>query len=153
VTIDSSSLLTFVSAVLVGAVVPLITFLYLRRGQLRQLNTTSDATQITSAATLVALLQDQIKILTAKQDKIEGQQSTDRTNFTEQLSRAHTENGRMASIIATLHTDLDIAHRQIEELRASYRMRMNSAESEDTGSAMDEGAQEIQDSADDFPPQ
>lgn len=125
------------------AAIPLLVFLFSRRAQLRGLDTTSDATQITSAATLVAMLQDQIKALTLKLEKAESTASTDRTIATEQLTRAHDENSRMAGIIAALRTDLDIAHRQIEELRASSRTRMDIIESKMGNDALSEGAAEI----------
>jgi hypothetical protein len=89
------------------------------------------------------MLQDQIKALTLKLEKAESTASTDRTNFTEQLTRAHDENSRMAGIIATLRTDLDIANRQIEELRASGRTRMNLMESRISSTALGEGVAEI----------
>jgi gamma-glutamylcysteine synthetase len=148
-TIDSATILTFASAVIVGGVVPLVTFFYLKRGQLRQLDTTADATQISSAATLIALLQDQIKALTLKVEKAESQQTTDRTNLTEQLTRAHEENSRMAAIIAVQQTDLDIARRQITELRAANRMQMATEDTVSARDAMRSGVEEIDRGADD----
>jgi hypothetical protein len=137
-----STLITAVVSLGVAAV-PLLIYLFSRRAQLRALDTTSDATQITAAATFVAMLQDQIKALTLKLEKAESTASTDRTNFTEQLTRAHDENSRMAGICAVLRTDLDIANRQIEELRASGRTRMDIIESKLSSTALDEGVAEI----------
>jgi hypothetical protein len=148
-TVDSATILTFASAVIAGGVVPLVTFFYLKRGQLRQLDTTADATQISAAAELVAMLQDQIKELTIKLEKAESRQTTDRTNLTEQLTRAHEENSRMAAIIAVQQTDLDIARRQIAELRAANRMQMATGNTLGTDEAMRNGAEEIEKDADD----
>lgn len=100
--------------------VPAVTFIiYLlsRRAQLRQLNTTSDATLVTSAATLVTQLQAQIQILDDKTKRLERERSEDRIDFVEQLNRAHGENSRISVLVAQFQTDLDIARRQIEELR------------------------------------
>jgi hypothetical protein len=152
--IDPSTILTFSSAVLVGGFVPLVVFFYTRRGQLRQLDTTSDATQITSAAKLADMMQTQIDNLTIKLEKAESQQTTDRTTLTEQLTRAHDENSRLAAIVATQLVDLDIARRQIEELRSINRLRMNVEESAATKDAMSDGRTEMQLKGDagDLPP-
>jgi hypothetical protein len=141
--VDLPSTLITAAVSLSVAAVPLLIYLFSRRAQLRALDTTSDATQITAAATFAAMLQDQIKALTLKLEKAESTASTDRTNFTEQLTRAHDENSRMAGIIAALRTDLDIANRQIEELRASGRTRMDIIESKIANTALNEGAAEI----------
>jgi len=147
VTVDLPSALTTSMVAIFAASVPLFIFLFTRKSQLRMNNTTSDATQITAAAALVTMLQEQVKALDTRLEKAESDASTDRTRFTEQLTRAHDENSRMAAIIATLHTDLDIAHRQIEELRVTNRMRMNAEASQAAEDAMTEGGELIEDEA------
>jgi predicted nucleic acid-binding Zn-ribbon protein len=116
-TINLPGTLTILAGVLTTPVVALLIYLFSRRAQLRQLNATSDATLVTSAATLVTQLQTQILLLTDKLAKLETERSADRTDFVEQLNRAHSENSRISVRVAQLQTDIDIAHRQIEELR------------------------------------
>jgi hypothetical protein len=105
-------------ALLLGTVaVPLIVYLFSRRAQLRQLNTTSDATLVTSAATLVTSLQSQIKILDGKVAQLEGAQRLDRAGFLGELDRSHDETVRVSVLVAQLKTDLDICHRQVTTLQ------------------------------------
>lgn len=116
--LDLPSALAILSVVLASGAVPLFIYLFSRRAQLRQLNTTSDASIVTSAAALIAQLQQQIIVLTEKLARQEGEAIADRANFMGQLNRAHSENSRISAMVAQLQTDLDITHRQIEELRA-----------------------------------
>jgi cell division protein FtsB len=109
------------TALLAGAVVPLLIYLFSRRAQLRQLNTSSDATLVTSATALVASLQDENKTLTVRIERLERDRTNDRTDYAAQLARAHNENSRLAAQVAQLQTDLDIATRQIADLRALAR--------------------------------
>jgi uncharacterized coiled-coil protein SlyX len=116
--LDLPSALAILSVVLASGAVPLFIYLFSRRAQLRQLNTSSDASIVTSAAALIAQLQQQILVLTEKLARQEGEAIADRANFMAQLNRAHGENSRVSAMVAQLQTDLDITHRQIEELRA-----------------------------------
>jgi hypothetical protein len=109
------------TALLAGAVVPLLIYLFSRRAQLRQLNTSSDATLVTSATALVASLQDENKVLAVRIERLERDRANDRTDYAAQLARAHNENSRLAAQVAQLQTDLDIATRQITDLRALAR--------------------------------
>jgi spore coat polysaccharide biosynthesis predicted glycosyltransferase SpsG len=108
---------TEVVAALAAAAGSLIAFLFTRRAQLRGLNTTSDATIVTSAATLVTSLETQINNLTQRLANNEADRTADRLDNTAKLNIAHTENTRIAELVASLQTDLDIAKRQIVELR------------------------------------
>lgn len=102
---------------LLGTVaVPLLIYLFSRRAQLRQLNTTSDATLVTASATLVKSLQTQIEVLDAKIARLEQEQRIDRGGFVAELTRARDEILRLSGTVVALRTDLDIACRQLTEL-------------------------------------
>jgi uncharacterized tellurite resistance protein B-like protein len=109
--------LTVVVAGLAAPAVALLTYLFSRRGQLRQLNTTSDAAIVTSASTLVTQLQTQVQILTEALEKLDTRRSADRTDFANQLARSNSETSRLALLVAQLQTDLVIANGQIEAMR------------------------------------
>ncbi|MGQ0774536.1 MAG: hypothetical protein ACT4NY_08985 [Pseudonocardiales bacterium] len=108
-----------------GSAVPLIIFLFRRRAELRQLNSASDATLVTSASTLIDKLQEdgnilrtQVADLNTRIEELEDEQRTDRVEFARQLTVAHDETARMSVVVARLKTDLAIAHRQIDALTA-----------------------------------
>jgi outer membrane murein-binding lipoprotein Lpp len=104
--------------VLTGAVVPLIIYLLSRGPQLRQLRTSEDTNLVTSATALVTSLQNEVAALNAKIERLERDRSTDRADYVAQLNRAHDENQRLATMVAQLRTDTDIATRQIDALRS-----------------------------------
>lgn len=106
-------------AVLSTAVVPLLIFLFSRRSQLRELNTSTDANLVRSATDLATTLQLQVKFLTDKLDSLEADRTTERINYTQQLNLAHNENSRVSAIVAELRTNQDIDRRQIQELKAA----------------------------------
>jgi len=111
---------TTLSVVVAGLAAPiggLLIYLMSRRGQLRALNTTSDASIVASATTLVTSLQSQVTQLTERIARLDGERNADRINFVEQLNRAHDENIRINVMAAQLRTDMDIATRQLAELR------------------------------------
>jgi uncharacterized coiled-coil protein SlyX len=108
---------TQIIGVLSAAAGSLIVFLFMRRAQLRGLNTTSDATIVTSAATLVQSLENQIQSLTSRLENLEKERNADRLASIAQLNIAHTENTRISAMVASLQTNLDIAQRQIGTLR------------------------------------
>jgi hypothetical protein len=118
---DLSTVLQILAVLLGSAVVPLIIFVFSRRAQLRQLNTSSDANLVTQATNLVTSLQDENKILTVRIERLERDRSADRSDYASQLGRAHDENSRLAAKVAQLQTDLDIATRQIADLRVIAR--------------------------------
>jgi hypothetical protein len=99
-----------------GAVVPLVIYLFNRRTVLRETNVDTDAKLVTSAGVLVDQLQKQIEILGQRSVASETSHDNDVLRLTEQLRLAHTENMRIAAIVAELQTDQDIARRQIAEL-------------------------------------
>jgi predicted nucleic acid-binding Zn-ribbon protein len=111
-----------------GGTVQLIIFMLRRRAELRNLNTSSDATVNTSYRELVDTLrieakryEEQVKGLQERVAMIETRYETSQRQFTAQLNDAHIENNRLATRVAHLTTDLDIANRQVDDLR--YRSR------------------------------
>jgi uncharacterized protein YccT (UPF0319 family) len=108
---------TEVIVALTAAASSLIVFLFTRRAQLRGLNTTSDATIVTSAATLIASLETQINNLNVRLANLETERTADRLDSVAKLTIAHNENTRVAQIVASLQTDLDVAKGQITRLR------------------------------------
>lgn len=110
--LNDTTALPVLAAVLTGVVTPLIIYLFSRRAQLRQLNTTSDAT-------LVISLQAQIHVLDAKIEKADLRLVTEQAEWTEQLKIAHMENSRLALAVAKCQTDLDITNQRVVELLRS----------------------------------
>lgn len=116
-----------------GGAVQLVVFLFSRRAQLRGMDTTSDATIVNSATTLIDRLQKDGETLRALalslNTQIEGlknEQRIDRAEFVAQLTRSHDETARVSTQVAQLKTDLGITHRQIAELEEGHlRMRMD----------------------------
>jgi hypothetical protein len=117
---------------LTGAVVPLLIYLLSRGPQLRQLKASEDSNLVTSATALVASLQDENKILTVRIERLERDRNSDRSDYAGQLARAHDENSRLATRVAQLQTDLDIATRQIADLRMITRNQPAPTETEGT---------------------
>lgn len=111
------NLLSIISLLITGLVLPLVFFLIKRKPELRQTNAETDATLITSSGMIITQLQGQIKAQEERIAAVEAGRVEDLTVLTSQLERAHTENARCASQCASLRTDLDIAYRQIDELR------------------------------------
>lgn len=109
--------LSAIVAILTGAVVPLLIYLLSRGPQLRQLNTSRDSELVSSATALVDRLQNEVQTLNTKIEKLDREHETDRADYVAQLDRAHDENARLSRMVAQLRTDLDIASRQIEDLR------------------------------------
>lgn len=108
-----------------GGTVQLLIFLFRRRAEIRQVNTTSDSVQVNAAMDLVSKHQqdgeafrEMIKSQDAKVSRLEARYDTAQLEFTQQLRDAHAENVRLTTRVAQLQTDLDIATRQIADLRA-----------------------------------
>jgi predicted nucleic acid-binding Zn-ribbon protein len=115
--IFDASTISIIAGGLATPIGALLIYLFSRRAQLRQLNTTSDAAIVNSATTFVTQLQAQITMLNNKVAQLEAERTSDRARYVEELNRAHDENSRMSAIVAQLKTDTDIAERQINELR------------------------------------
>lgn len=112
-----------------GGTVPLIIFLFRRRTDLRKTDTEADVNTSTAAAnyskaadTLMNNLladSERYRVLTEKlqetADRLQREAVDAQRDFARQLDVAHGENARLATRIAQLSTDLDIAHRQLGE--------------------------------------
>lgn len=110
------------------ACVPLVAVLFTRRASLRQMDTNSDATVSGTYKELVNTLQAeairhtaQVKDLTDRVAQLESRADQAQRAFTQQLSDAHAENSRLSTRVAQLQTDLDIATRQVAELRSRMK--------------------------------
>jgi soluble P-type ATPase len=114
--VNPATLLPFMAAVMTGAVVPLVIYLFNRRTALRETNVDTDAKLVTSAGVLVDQLQKQIEILTQRNVTSDATHADDLARLTDQLRIAHIENLRIAAVVAELQTEQDIAKRQIAEL-------------------------------------
>ena len=114
-----------------GGSVQLLLFLLRRRSELRQLDTASDVNTSAAAANQAKVYETQVKLLQedgavwrgqvndfqAKVDRLEEERNREHRDFARQLRDAHSENTRLATRLAQLQTDLDIAERQVTELR------------------------------------
>lgn len=121
---SSGLILTIITALLSGGAGPLILGLVHRRGELRKLHTEADVNVSTVTDTLIQRLQadgnvyrELVRELQNKVDHLEDKYERQQRDFISQLRDAHTENTRLATRVAQLQTDLDIANRQIEDLR------------------------------------
>jgi hypothetical protein len=114
--VNPGTLLPFLAAVMTGAVVPLVIYLFNRRTALRETNVDTDAKLVTSAGVLIDQLQKQIEILGQRSVASDTNHANSLVRLTEQLQLAHAENLRIAAIVAELQTEQDIAKRQIAEL-------------------------------------
>lgn len=117
-----------------GGSVQLIVMLVRRRAEIRQLNTSSDVNVSTAglrqaevSEKLISQLQadgsvhrEQVADLQQKVIRLEDRYTQAQRGFTEDLRIAHAENARLATRVAQLQTDLDIATRQLAELRRRF---------------------------------
>lgn len=121
---DGYSLLTIITAILSGGAGTLILGLLRHKHEARKLKTEAavDVSNVTD--TLIQRLQadgvghrERVRELENKVAHLEDKYEREQRQFINQLRDAHTENTRLATRVAQLQTDLDIAQRQIEELR------------------------------------
>lgn len=121
----SSQFLLSVAAIATGGgFVQLLIFLLKRRSEIRALDRGSDAGLLTSANELISrqqadsdALRKEITRLSGAHRDLEAAIAAERVHFTRQMDIAHAENARLGGQVAQLRTDLDIANRQIGELR------------------------------------
>lgn len=126
---DTLRLILQITGVVVGGgILEFARRMLARRAELRNLNAQSDATISNSYKDLVATLtaetkrhEAQVAELQERVVTLETRHETAQRQFTTQLNDAHTENVRLATRVAQLTTDLDIANRQVDDLR--YRSR------------------------------
>lgn len=114
-----------------GGFLKLLDFWVKHRAEVRKISTSSDVDTSTVAINQAAIYKDivtqlqadgvvhrqQVGDLQAKVGRLEDRHIQAEQDFTRQLRDSHSENSRLARRIATLETDLDIAHRQVAELR------------------------------------
>lgn len=131
---SSSLVIQILTLVLSGSAIPLVTFLFRRRPELRKLGSEADVNDSTAAANyakanetlLNNLLADGeryrgiTETLTTTVERLQREAIESQRECARQLEVAHGENARLATRIAQLSTDLDIAHRQIGEYSARY---------------------------------
>jgi septal ring factor EnvC (AmiA/AmiB activator) len=106
-----------------GGTVQLLIFLLKRRTELRALDRTSEASLLSASITDGQTLRAEIAELKEEVRQIRAERDQARESAAAQLETAHRENRRLTYEIATLRTDLDIATRQIEDLKASLTAR------------------------------
>lgn len=122
---SSNELLQLITAILgSGTAGTLLVFLLSRKSQLRATAADAGVKQATAQDLLIQRLQDdgatyrdEVKELKAQVDRLEARYDKAQRDFAEQLQVAHSENSRLATRVAQLQTDLDVAERQIVELR------------------------------------
>jgi hypothetical protein len=128
------SVIQILTLVLSGSAIPLITFLFRRRPELRKLGTEADVNTSTAAVNYSDATDKLMKNLLADGERYRGitetlQTTVDRLqresldaqrDFARQLDVAHGENARLVTRCAQLTTDLDIAHRQLGEYSARH---------------------------------
>lgn len=126
--VDGQFILQVLAVLLGGAGVQLVIFLLRRRAEIRNLNTSSEGALVNSANQLVDRLQvdavsarGEIARLSKRADDMQEQHSQERAEYTRRLEAVRGESNRLSGEIARLRTDLDIAHRQIEQLRDQLR--------------------------------
>lgn len=111
------NLLPLISLLITSLVIPLVAILIKRRPELRQAQATTDATQLATSGLLIAQLEGRIKVQDARILSMEEVRVVALSDVARALEVGHYETQRTAQIIAQLRTDLDIAGRQIVELR------------------------------------
>lgn len=130
----SGLIIQVLTLVLSGSAIPLVTFLLRRRPELRKLGTEADVDASNAAVnyakaneTLLSnLLADGeryrgiTETLTTTVERLQREAVESQRDCARQLDVAHGENARLATRIAQLSTDLDIAHRQIGEYSSRY---------------------------------
>lgn len=107
-----------------GGVLKLLDLWFKGRAEARKLKTSSDVDTSTAATNLItqlqadgAVLREQMKDFQTKYERLEDRHLQEMRGLTEQLRTAHMENTRLATRVAQLINDLDVANRQISDLR------------------------------------
>jgi multidrug resistance efflux pump len=133
-TTSTGVIVQVLALLLSGSMVPLLMFLFRRRPELRKLGTESDVNSSTAAVnyskateTLLANLVadgERYRTLTEKLqtnvERLQAEAVQSQRDCSRQLDVAHGENQRLATRVAQLNTDLDIAHRQISDMASRF---------------------------------
>lgn len=94
--------------------------IWTRRADLRQINSTSDLNIAQAHEKLVNQLMADGETYRKRVLDLEARVEKTTTEGAEQLAIAHAENSRLSREVARLHTDLDIANGQLAQLRTRY---------------------------------
>lgn len=107
-----------------GGTVQLFIAFLRKKSEIRQLDSSSDLNISNASATLITRLQEDgatyREIVKGLQDEIarlKERRDQEQYEFAQRLQDAHAENARLATRVAQIQTDLDIAQRQILDLR------------------------------------
>lgn len=119
--IDAHFIIQIITIFLGGSATQFLVRLLNRRALIRNLGQTGDATLLSSANTYVGNLQEQITKLDARLVDQQKDSEEDKRTWSDQLTRAHEENVRLSSKVASLQTDLDIARGQISQMNEQIR--------------------------------
>jgi hypothetical protein len=112
------------SLLLSGGAVAIWRFIYTRRAELRKLRTSAEVDvsgisdkMLERLQSDVAIYRDQIATLQTRVTYLEDRYDAAQQAFSAQLRDAHLENTRLTTRIAQLQNDLDIAYRQVDDMR------------------------------------
>lgn len=123
--------LSVLSALLATGLVPLWIYVGNRKSQIRLTDTqsgvnkaTAVSTEIEASSKLITQLQQDgetyrgiVRDVQAELERLKERHERDQKEFAAKLTIAHEENQRLTVRVAQLQTDLDIAVRQLEDLR------------------------------------
>jgi chromosome segregation ATPase len=117
-------ILGIVTVALGGGTVQLVLGLIRRRSELRKTDTESALNQSSVYDKIIERLQedaatyrDQARAVQTEAEGLKERHRAEVRSLTVQLNEAHVENERLATMIARARTDLDIAQRQVDEMR------------------------------------
>lgn len=107
-----------------GGTVQLILAMVRRRTDLRKTDTESDVNQSTVYDKIIQRLQEdattyreQARAVHTEAEALKERHRAELRGLTQRLEDAHTEHSRLSSTIARLRNDLDIANRQVDDMR------------------------------------
>lgn len=100
-----------------GGIIQLIVYLLKRRSEITALDRTSAEPLLTKQDAFIDRLQLSEVKAQGLVAQLEERIANERRDFTSSLAVAHRENDRISAEVARIRTDLDIAARQVEELR------------------------------------
>lgn len=111
-----------------GGSVQLFIFLLKRRGELKALDRTSEATERGGQADFIDRVFVSEEKANKRADRLEEQMKQYQVEFADQTKLQRRENARLSSKVASLSTDLSIAQRQVVELQRQLDTALNTAD-------------------------
>ena len=114
---DKGFALQVLAVFLGGGTVQLVIFLARRRAEIRQLDASSGAVTTEAANNFITRLQLDGDHLRQQIAQMKADHLREAEEMTRRLTIAHEETVRLQREVAILRTDLDIALRQVEQLR------------------------------------